>query len=187
MKTHLRSEGGYSLVEMMFVTALIGVAAGMAVMVMPRQVTQARADGSLSAAVNMLRLARNRAIGERRNIEVRFLGTNKVQLARVEVPSGTTTILSDTYLENNAQFTRFSTLGDTPDAFGGSGAIAFGTSPTRFFSSEGTFIDASGDPLNGTVFIGVPGQPETARAVTIFGATAFIRIWRHDGQKWVEQ
>ena len=60
------------------------------------------------------------------------------------------------------------------------------SSLTRAFSSEGTLIDASGDVLNGTVFLAIPDQPNSARAISIFGITALLRTWRWDGGRWVE-
>ena len=54
------------------------------------------------------------------------------------------------------------------------------------FTSEGTFVDQQGDPLNGTLFLSVPGDPSSARAITMFGPTALIRAWRWNGQEWVE-
>ena len=41
-----------------------------------------------------------------------------------------------------------------PDAFGHTGAIAFGSTPTIRFTSDGSLIDSSGDVLNGTVYVG---------------------------------
>jgi hypothetical protein len=77
-------------------------------------------------------------------------------------------------------------MGDTPDQFGGAGAIAFGSSPERLLTSEGTLVDSSGDVLNGTLFLAIPGDRTSARAITIFGATALFRTWRWDGRRWVE-
>ena len=58
---------------------------------------------------------------------------------------------------------------DTPDMFRKTGtgwttAVAFGPkgsgigSAWGMFTSEGTFVNADGDPLNGTVFLSIPGQ-----------------------------
>jgi hypothetical protein len=41
-------------------------------------------------------------------------------------------------------------------------------------------------PVNGTVFVGVPGLPYTARAVTILGATGRIRSYHWNGTTWQE-
>ena len=70
---------------------------------------------------------------------------------------------------------------DTPDLFGKprrspSGRPRPGCSRARARSST-----ASGDVLNGTLFISVPGDNNSARAITIFGTTALLRAWRWDG------
>lgn len=77
---------------------------------------------------------------------------------------------------------------DTPDGFGaGMGsAVAFGPSPTRMFTSEGTFVNQQGDALNGTLFLSISGDKLSPRAITIFGATALLRAWRWNGREWVE-
>jgi hypothetical protein len=95
-------------------------------------------------------------------------------------------VILDTRLESRAQYIRFNTQPDTPELFGGDFAIDFGPAAMMLFTSEGTFVDQSGDELNGTVFIAQPQQPQTAQAVTIFGPTATMRAWRFDGSRWVE-
>jgi hypothetical protein len=54
------------------------------------------------------------------------------------------------------------------------------------FTSEGSFVDANGDPLNGTLFIGNPDIPDSARAITVFGPSALLRVWRWNGNSWAE-
>ena len=187
MKSIPRSNAaGFTLMEMLVSLGIIGVLAGAAIIVMPGLTKQSRADGTIAQALNSLRLARDRAIGERRNFEVRFLSTNRIQVARQEIPGPATTVVSDIYLENGQSFYRFSTLGDTPDAFGGSAAVAFGITPTQMFTSEGTFVDSVGDTVNGTVFFGTAGDKNTARAITVFGPTALLKVWRWNGSKWTE-
>jgi hypothetical protein len=53
------------------------------------------------------------------------------------------------------------------------------------FGPDGSFVDPTGVPVNGTVFLGVPGQVETARAVTVFGSTGRVRGYRWIGSAWV--
>jgi len=65
-------------------------------------------------------------------------------------------------------------------------ANAFGPSPNRAFTTEGTFVDGAGDVLNGTLFLGEPGDQHSARAVTIFGPTGLLRVWRWNGRQWIE-
>lgn len=190
MKTRLRSNvDGFTVIEMLTVVAIACVLMAAAIMVMPGILSQGRSDGGVAQALNALRLARDRAIGERRNFEVKFIGNNHIQTVRDEIGvngvAAGTTIIADVYLESQ-QFCQFSGIGDTPDHFGAGGPIAFGATPTMMFTSEGTFIDSSGDVLNGTIFLGVPGQKLTARAITIFGPTALLHVWKWDGSVWVD-
>ena len=40
------------------------------------------------------------------------------------------------------------------------------------FTSEGTFVNQQGDVMNGTVFLAIPGDPSSPRAISIFGRPA---------------
>jgi hypothetical protein len=168
----------------MIVVGILAVVGGIAAGSMLTMVRGARADSSMTAAVNALRVARDRAIGERRNFQVRFISPNKIQIARENIPGPTTTVVSELFLEDDLEFRLMPGVPDTPDHFGNSAAVAFGPSASRSFTSEGTFVDATGDPLNGTVFMAVPGQPHSVRAISILGSTALIHPWRWDGRNW---
>jgi type IV fimbrial biogenesis protein FimU len=182
---------GFTLMEVLVSLSIIGVLAAAAIIVMPGFVQQSRADGTIAQTLNTLRLARDRAIGERRNFRVNFdVSSGRIQVLREEISNPVvnpvvTTLVSTTYLESGLKFMQFAGNGDTGDAFGVSGPIAFASTPVMF-TSEGTFIDAMGDVLNGTVFLGTPGRRDTARAITIFGPTALLKVWRWNGSKWVE-
>ena len=187
MKTKSRSNvEGFTLVEIVVVMAIIGVMSAAASVLVPALIHQARSDGAVTQAVNTLRVARDRAIGERRNVEVRFLGTNHIQIARQEIPGPATTVVADTILEGGEKYLQFTGVPDTPDYFGALGPVAFGGTPAMMFTSEGTFVDSIGDVLNGTVFLGKPGMPTTARAITVFGSTALLHIWKWDGTQWTD-
>ena len=73
---------------------------------------------------------------------------------------------------------------DTPDAFGIHGAIDFGAAAGIYFNSDGTLIDQNGNPTNGSVFLALPNQPQSFRAVTILGGTGRIRGYRWNGAQW---
>jgi type II secretory pathway pseudopilin PulG len=180
-----RGESGFSLVEAVVAVAMVATLAGAVVLVTLSAVRGSRADAATWAAVNALRGARDRALGERRNVQVSFLGRNQIRVMRVEFPSLATTVVQDIFLEGGQSFLRFPSL-PQPEPFGWTGALAFGSTPTLTFTSEGTFVDSSGDELNGTVYLGVEGDMMSARAVTIFGPTGLIRAWRWDGSRWVE-
>jgi hypothetical protein len=69
---------------------------------------------------------------------------------------------------------------------GSNGAMVGGGPPIMKFRSTGSFTDSVYSPLNGTIFVGVPNQAFTARAVTIFGGTGRVRPYTWTGSTWVE-
>ena len=84
---------------------------------------------------------------------------------------------------------------DTPMAFGtcsGSGVcignVAGGPAFMQF-TSTGQLTDSTGvTTLNGTIFIGIPNQVSTARAVTVMGSTGRVRPYYYIGgtTAWTE-
>jgi prepilin-type N-terminal cleavage/methylation domain-containing protein len=183
------AQQGFTLVELMMVIAVLGTLVGMAVMVSPSFVRTARADAGLAQALDVLRSAREMAISQRRNVLVEFTGVDVIRTTRIEIPAAQTP-LRTVQLENRMRFLKESGVPDTPDKFGipDNSAVAFGTpAPTQLlFTSEGTLVDQNGNIVNGTVFFSIPGQTNSARAISVFGATALIRVWRWDGHDWVE-
>ena len=137
-------------------------------------------DGAMRIVMGQLTRAQQLATQQRRNIEVQFVGGNWIKLLRHEL-DGTTTPIGNVALEGSMQYALLSSVPDTPDAFGNSGALAFGGATIIQFTSDGTLADQSGNPLNGTVFLSVGGQVSSLRAVTIMGTTGRIRAYRAAG------
>lgn len=181
---------GFSTVELLVVVAIIFIMASAAIISIRGALPAIRANAGLTQVVGEIRGARERAIAQRRNIQLTFPnGVNQVRLTQLDVVGTTTsgtTVISDVTLTNNMQFMIFPGVSDTPDSFGANSALDFGGSPTLMFMSDGTFVDASGTPLNGTIFLGIPAQPGSQRAVTILGATGRIRGYKWNGARWVE-
>jgi prepilin-type N-terminal cleavage/methylation domain-containing protein len=184
------NERGFTMLEIMIVVALIGTVMSMAIMAGPAFRRTAQADSGLAQALDLVRSARDIAISQRRNVELRFINNNGLQIARVDIGANGvqtgTTVLRTIELENRMELLLQTGVPDTPMLFGNQTATDFGTTPRRMFTSEGTFVDANGDVLNGTMFLSVPGDRNSARAITILGATALIRAWKWNGREWVE-
>jgi Tfp pilus assembly protein FimT len=173
------------MIEISIVILFISVVAGIALLNIEGIMPGMEANAALSQTVAQLRRGRELAIAQRRNIEVRFLDNNQIQLVRFDVPNGRT-VLSTVTLESGIEFQLFDGVPDTPDSFGKGAAVDFGGSGTLIFLSDGTLVDAGGNPLHGSVFLGLPDHHETARAVTILGATGRVRGYRWTGSSWIQ-
>ena len=194
MRTHhpgsMRNERGFSLLELTVVVGILGVLATITIMVSPAFMQHAKAESGIAQAVDVLRIARETAISQRRNVMIEFVGLTAIRTVRQDIGvdgvlTGTTT-LSTVELENNVRFRLEPGLPDTPDGFGNSSAVNFGPSPQRMFTSEGTLVNQTGDVINGTVYLSRADDIASARAISIFGPTALLRVWRWDGRQWVE-
>lgn len=178
----MKYDSGVGLPEVLIVTTLTVLLASMTVLSITAALPRFRGDSALATAASQLNLARELAVAMRRNIEVRFVAPNTIQLYRWL--GNTPTMISATSLENNVQFTLYTGVPDTPDAYGRATAVDFGTATRLQFLADGTFVDQTSVPLNGTVFLGIPGKVETARAFTVLGPTGRVTSYRWTGGVW---
>jgi prepilin-type N-terminal cleavage/methylation domain-containing protein len=182
----LRTERGVSLVEMLVAVAIIGILTSMAVVQIGAVRPGMQADGAMRVVMSQLNSARETAISQRRRVEVSFndVGENSwVRVTRHELPNGTT-VLMDVPFEGGVRYGLWPGVQDTPDAFGNISAINFGAAITVMFNTEGMLVDNAGMPVNGTVFMRIPGQPGSYRAVTVLGSTGRVRGFRWNGGQW---
>jgi Tfp pilus assembly protein FimT len=185
MTPHELRNAGFSLVELGIGILLAMLLAGFAVLNIVGIMPGLRTNESLAQTVAQLRRGRETATAQRREVEIKFLANNQIQLVRHDQPTGTT-VLSTVTLENKAEFRVFPGLPDTPDSFGNGAAVDFGGAALIKFSTTGTLVDEANNPLSGSVFLGLPNHPETARAVTILGATGRVRGYRWTGSAWIQ-
>lgn len=189
--------GGFSLIELVVVIAIIFVVAAMAIISIQPNVQQMRANAAMNQVLEQLRIAREYAIANRRWVQVQF---NQPQPNQVTVTAmnaltagaGPNVVLSTVPLQNTVVFFVFAGQPDTPDGYGNGNAILFAGVPGgppagMFFDSTGAFTNAgTGLPINGTVFLGNPTFPSTARAVTVLGGTGRIRAWKGTLTGWFQ-
>ncbi len=176
MRSRTHAEGGYSLIELMVVVCLISILSGMAILQIGAVRPGMQSDGAMRMVMGQLNYAREIAVAQRREVQITFVGANQVDIVRRDLPAGTT-LLTRIALEGGVQFLLGEGVGDTPDRFTPTGALP---APTIVFGSDGMLIDATGAPMNGTIYLSIPGAKQSQRAITVLGSTGRVR-----GYRWV--
>ena len=148
-----------------------------------------RATSAVNLLQAQLRQAREVSIDQRRNVTVTLQGTSELVAVVQGINGASNTTLYDYFLPERLSFVLLSGVPDTPDGYGNSYAVNYAcpsnTLPcTITFQSDGSVADGSGGSTNGSIFIGIAGQSQTARAVTILSATGRIRAWSYNGSAW---
>lgn len=189
-------ERGFTLIEMMVVIGIIMIILSMAILELQPTLQQFRANAGMDQVKGAMRQAREIAISQRRTIVVQFVGTNTIQLFQVVEPGNVRAVnpFLTLPIENTVTFQTFAGEPDTPDAYGIPAVPAgiefngvVGGPPIGMqFQSDGTFTDANGTPINGTVFLGITNIKTSARAVTILGATGRMHAWHGTGLSWFQ-
>jgi len=204
MRYKNRNERGFTLLETLIVMGIMFILAGITIFKSFGSMQSYQANAAMDIVRSQLRVARQLAISQRRNVQVSFN-------TALTPPTMTYTVQAGNYagsteangkavtmpLPNQVTFTGESGESDTPMAFGtcgGSFAICINGSSTppliMGFNSQGQFTDSTWvSSLNGTIFIGIPGQAATARAVTIMGGTGRVRSYSYVGggtYQWTE-
>lgn len=190
-RTRLSSDAGITLLEVLITAAIVATLLAVSMLVLPGVIAAAKADSGTSQLMTLLRTAREQAVTERRNVEIRFIAPDRVEAWRQDIDDDGVrvgeTLVQQVFIGERMDMRRFEDLPDTPDGFAeAADPVVFTGDEPWCFTSEGTLVDANGDVVNGTVFLGQPFQPLTARAVTLFGPTALLREWQWNGRAWTE-
>jgi Tfp pilus assembly protein FimT len=182
-----RDDGGFSLLELILICVIAGTMMAIAILGLGSSVSAARSRGAIAQVKLQLQNAREQAISQQRDIKVEFVGSDMIRLTRVNRPvAAGTTLLSEARLEGAMTFQKLVGAPETPDAWGGNNAVAFGTATGLFFrSGDGALVDQTGNFVNGRVFLGhVGGKRETFGVVSVFGPTGRVRSYRLTGETW---
>lgn len=188
-----RGQRGFSIVELLIVVGIVVVLAGIAVPQMTSMLQTFRANAAMDNLEGQLRSARELAITRRREIQVTFTGNNQYQFFQFNLPVGApqSALTPDPItLDSGMQYTLFAGEPDTPMAFGNTAPVWInnqsGGPILMKFSTTGAFVGPNETPISGTIFIGMPGLNNTARAITIVGGTGRIRPYYWTGSTWNE-
>jgi type II secretory pathway pseudopilin PulG len=197
MRRIRKQENGFSLLEAVVVLGIMMVMMGFAIFKSTSMMPNYKADSAQDVVVSTLRQARQTAITQRRDVEVwfdqTFSGTDQVQHIKyqvVAISGDQPQPLVSVGLPRGSQMVLEPGVPDTPMGFGNNSAVYIGNvgggPPVMKFRSTGAYTDPVYSPLNGTIFIGVPSQAFTARAVTIMGGTGRVRPYTWSGTTWIE-
>lgn len=182
----LRSPRGFSAIELLMTLGIFGTVSAMAVFQIGIARPGIKGDGAMRTVMAQLNTARELALTQRRNIRINFINTNQIQLIRQEVPIvNGTTVLSTIDIEGGITYGLTPGLPDTPDGFGNASGVDFGAAVQMVFNSDGTLVNQSGTPISGSIFMSIPGQSRSSRAVTILGATGRVRGYKWNSRAWV--
>ncbi len=187
----VRLQPGFSLMEILVAVAIISIILGMALLNYGNILPNFKANSAMDQLLYQLRSARERAIAHRREVQVQFVGTNQLTITEIWL-LGTAPPASTVSFEGGAQYIILPGVPDLPAPFnfGNTVPVYFGGlsggPPIMKFSTTGAFIDGGNTIVNGTVFMGIPGKPSTARAISVLGATGRVREYHWDGSQWQE-
>jgi prepilin-type N-terminal cleavage/methylation domain-containing protein len=200
---------GFSLLEMMLTISISLVLVAVSTMTMMPIIQQQHVTTAYNTTLTALRRAREQAAADMRVYVVTFspavVGTNGGTITATQ-NTGAGSILFNITLPVDVTYhvepgvpTSETVAPTTPDGFG-TAATAFdfdqppggtGGGNTIYFYPDGTAEDANGNINNGVVYMGMPGNLLSSRAITLWGYTGRIRGWRLNksgaGYSWSQQ
>jgi prepilin-type N-terminal cleavage/methylation domain-containing protein len=193
-----RQQRGFSMVELLVVVTIILILVAAALVTMVPTVQNSRANAGMELVLGEMRRAHERAIDERRIYRMTFVAPNLIQLEVGQVANVASTITGTTpafaqaqqalTLPDGIQFTCVGGIptgvGSVPDGLGsGANAIDFdlangGGGTQIYFQPDGRALDGANRMNDGVVYIALPGNLYSSRAVTLFGSTGRSKGWK---------
>jgi prepilin-type N-terminal cleavage/methylation domain-containing protein len=193
-----QSQRGFSMVELLVVVTIILILVAAALVTMVPTVQNSRANAGMELVLGEMRRAHERAIDERRIYRMTFVAPNQIQLEVGQVANVASTITGTTpafaqaqqtlTLPDGIQFTCVAgipTVATTvPDGLGsGANAIDFdlangGGGTQIYFQPDGRALDGANRMNDGVIYLALPGNLYSSRAVTLFGSTGRSKGWK---------
>ena len=199
MKRMTKRNRGFTLLEALIVVGIMFVLMGIAIIQSFGSRESYLANSAMDTVVSQMRLARELAITQRRNVKVTIVANPGPGLAahvdyQILAAPGSKEAngpVVPAIIPVQTSFMLTAGVPDTPMNFGNSAPIYIGNvsggPPFMEFTSTGQFTDNTGfNTLNGTIFIGITGQKNTARAVTVMGGTGRVRPYTYTGTSWID-
>jgi prepilin-type N-terminal cleavage/methylation domain-containing protein len=182
-----RSNGGFSLLELLLVVSIAAVATGVSVGALARVTAGARSMGAARFLALRLGHARHEAVRRGTSVGYRFTveqGVHQFQLhvdgngnglLSADVLAGIDTpIASAERLDDNFRNVRFAIVTNVPPADQEGPALSPGADPIRIGSSNWVSFAPGGTGSSGTLYLS--GEDSRQLAVRIFGPTGRLRV-----------
>jgi len=190
---------GFSLVEMLIVAMIIIILTAGAIIQIKPMLKASRADAAVSYSLNQIRLARERAIDERRLMRVTFTAPQTIFMEyQFTDPVSKTVSYLPVTLQAGQTGAGIVTLpydmnfivpptkpASAPDLIGSqttaldfycAGSACAGTA--LYFNPDGSITNVNNDPVQGVVYMARTGDELSARAVSFLGPTGRAKAWR---------
>jgi prepilin-type N-terminal cleavage/methylation domain-containing protein len=181
----VRSNSGFSIIEVLMVAALLLIGSSVAIVQLRTSLAAVDADKASNLVISQLRYARQIAVDQRRNVLVEFEQPSTIRVTRQD-GGGVTTVMSLASLPSGYMFGLPSGSGDTPEGFGNAAPVSFNMQPRGRFLADGVFVTDADIVVNGTVFTIGSGN-RSARAVTVTGASGRLKHYHLQGNTWVQR
>ncbi len=202
------SQEGFSVIELLAVTALIGILSALTLPPMMAQRRLLRSAGISREIVAQLRYARQMAMSQRQSFTLQYDNVNK-QILVIDHNASGLGVLTDANYPNNPGSAVVSTLRLATGGLVGSeitygiptglptAALADGVSRTNLtggvinitFQPDGSVVDVNGNPLDRALFIyNSQAAKETATAISVVGSAGRVKLWRYksSGNQYAE-
>jgi len=193
-KVKFSAASGFSMLELMVVAGIIAILAMVAILSYNPNKTAYRADDTAIQITRFMREATSLASAQRKRMRLEIDKTKRTislyneegtisptddVLVRQEIIPGSSEV---TLTQPTGVNLPASPYDYTAAAYDGTTGIWKG-----YFQGDGTITDSSNIPLSATFFFSPPSATSTSasnlqiRAVTIFGPSGSIRLWKYRG------
>jgi len=176
---------GYSLIEAIFVVALVTFGSSAALVQLQSSVKAIDADVASATVVSQMKYARQVAINSRYSVLVEFISPATIRLTQFGA-GGSSTVISNVTLPTGITFGLASGLGDTPEGYGNASAVHFNGATSGTFLADGVFVNNAGIVVSGTVFT-IGSGTGSARAVTLSGPNGRLKQYYVRNNAWTEK
>ena len=183
----MRNNRGFTLLEILIVAGVLAMVGGFSMLIIGPAL-QARAVEMAARTVStQMSRARQFSVDARRLTRVTFTAPRTITVEQQAPGGGAWSQVSAVALGDEIEFNVDAVnITNGPQGYATSQAINFSGSSQVFFSPDGSAIAGTGLISNGVIYVSRPAEVETTRAVTLFGATGRLKLWKYlyEGGSW---